>query len=206
MNYPLGRKDGDENSWRHYEGEDIEIFERDLPGAANAVYSKGQEIAAGMPLERCTTMNNNWGYNINSTDFKSVDEILTLLVKTASKDMNLLINVGPRADGSLPDESVEILKGMGVWMRRYGNESIKGTRGGFAPEEEWGVQTRKGNVIYLHILNPVGQLTLPYGKVASVTTFDGEKIKFRKTRDTVSFIVPERSEGEFDQIIKLTLK
>jgi len=189
-----------------FPGEDIEIFERDVPGANENGCCDGQEVAENLPLETCTTMNESWGYNINDHKYKSVEDVLTLLVRTASKDANLLINIGPRPDGTLPDEAMAILKGMGEWMRRYGNESIKGTRGGFAAEESWGVQTRKDNVIYVHILNPVDTLELPYTGVAKVTTFEGEPVKFSKTKTSVSFAVPARPSDTFDQIIKVVLK
>ncbi|MBK6781131.1 MAG: alpha-L-fucosidase [Gemmatimonadetes bacterium] len=66
-----------------------------------------QEIpppAGGRGLESCITMNRNWGYNSRDHDFKSVEQLVGMLVETASKGGNLLLNVGPKPDGSFPEE------------------------------------------------------------------------------------------------------
>ncbi|HTR19497.1 MAG TPA: alpha-L-fucosidase [Gemmatimonadales bacterium] len=70
----------------------------------------------GVDWESCITMNRNWGYNSHDHDFKSVPQLIGMLVETASKGGNLLLNVGPKADGSFPDESLERLEGMSRWM------------------------------------------------------------------------------------------
>src|ERR1051326_2726591 len=73
-----------------------------------------QEVPAtgwpGVDWESCITMNRNWGYNAKDRDFKPVPKLIGLLVETASKGGNLLLNVGPRGDGTFPEESVERLK------------------------------------------------------------------------------------------------
>jgi alpha-L-fucosidase len=83
-----------------------------------------QEVPAtgwpGVDWESCITMNRNWGYNSHDRDFKSVDRLIGLLVETASKGGNLLLNVGPKPDGTFPEESVERLRGIGRWMRVNG--------------------------------------------------------------------------------------
>jgi alpha-L-fucosidase len=70
----------------------------------------------GVDWESCITMNHNWGYNSHDRDFKSVAELVGLLVETASKGGNLLLNVGPKADGTFPEESVDRLQGLAKWM------------------------------------------------------------------------------------------
>jgi len=89
-----------------------------------------QEVPAtgwpGVDWESCITMNRNWGYNSHDHDFKSVAQLIGLLVETASKGGNLLLNVGPRSDGSFPEESVERLRSLGAWMAVNGT-AIHGT-------------------------------------------------------------------------------
>jgi alpha-L-fucosidase len=89
-----------------------------------------QEVPAtgwpGVDWESCITMNHNWGFNSHDRDFKSVDALVALLVETASKGGNLLLNVGPRPDGTFPDESTERLQALGRWMRVNG-DAIHGT-------------------------------------------------------------------------------
>ena len=95
-----------------------------------------QEVPAmgwpGVDWESCITMNRNWGYNAKDHDFKSVAQLIALLVETASKGGNLLLNVGPRADGSFPEESVERLRGIGAWMRVNGSAIYGSTASPFA--------------------------------------------------------------------------
>ena len=83
-----------------------------------------QEVPAtgwpGVDWESCITMNRNWGFNAKDHDFKSTAQLIGLLVETASKGGNLLLNVGPRADGTFPDEGVERLREIGTWMRVNG--------------------------------------------------------------------------------------
>jgi alpha-L-fucosidase len=84
---------------------------------------------AGLPgtdWESCITMNKNWGYNRADKNFKSVEALVGLLVDTASKGGNLLLNVGPTGEGLIPDESVARLEGIGRWMNVHA-EAIRGT-------------------------------------------------------------------------------
>ncbi len=133
-----------------YPGEDFQMFERDLPGENTAGLS-GQEISA-LPLETCETMNHHWGYAIEDNDYKSPEELVHYLVKAAGRNANLLLNIGPRPDGTLPDIAVERLREVGDWMSVYG-ETIYGTRGGDMPPQKWGVSTIKGDRLYIHILD-----------------------------------------------------
>lgn len=71
----------------------------------------------GVDWETCMTMNENWGYSKFDHNYKSVPTLVSLLVETASKGGNLLLNVGPMGDGRIPQESLDGLKGMGAWMR-----------------------------------------------------------------------------------------
>jgi alpha-L-fucosidase len=80
----------------------------------------------GVDWESCITMNRNWGYNRADHDFKPLPRLVVMLVETASKGGNLLLNVGPTGEGLVPAESVQRLQGMGRWMRVHG-EAIYGT-------------------------------------------------------------------------------
>lgn len=75
-------------------GENIQIFERDLPGENKAGYSGTSGISRHLPLESCETMNGMWGYKISDQNYKSVKELIHLLVRAAGKNANLLLNVG----------------------------------------------------------------------------------------------------------------
>lgn len=133
-----------------FPGEDIQIFERDLPGENRAGLS-GQDVSH-LPLETCETMNGMWGYKITDQNYKSTKTLIHYLVKAAGKNANLLMNVGPQPDGCLPEVAVRRLKEVGEWMNMYG-ETIYGTRGGIVAPHLWGVTTQKGNRLFVHILD-----------------------------------------------------
>lgn len=135
------------------QGEDIQIFERDVPGENKAGYSGNNGVSNTLPLETCQTMNGMWGYKIVDQNYKSSCELIRLLARTASKGANLLLNIGPQPDGNLPDAAIEKLHEMGEWLKTNG-EAIYETEG--IPYAEGGdsiVLTRKNDVTYIHILS-----------------------------------------------------
>ncbi|GIV60794.1 MAG: alpha-L-fucosidase [Rhodothermaceae bacterium] len=143
-----------------FPGEDIQIFERDLPGRNTTGFN-----AAGigrLPLETCETINHSWGYNRDDRNFKSVKELIHYLVRAAGHDANLLLNVGPMPEGTFQPEVVERLRAMGAWLRKHG-ETIYGTRGGPMAPQAWGVTTRTDRRVFVHVLqsDAPALLTLP---------------------------------------------
>lgn len=132
-----------------FPGEDIQIFERDLPGENTAGMS-GQAISH-LPLETCQTMNGMWGYKIMDQNYKDSRTLIHYLVRTAGMGANLLLNIGPQPNGELPATALERLKDMGQWLRNNG-ETIYATAAGDFPAQNWGTSTRKGNKLYVHIL------------------------------------------------------
>jgi alpha-L-fucosidase len=130
-------------------GEDFQMFERDLPGENKSGLSF-QKPSGALPLETCETTNGAWGYNITDRNYKSINQVVQLLVGAAGRDANLLLNVGPMPTGLIQSEFTDTLAGAGKWLQQYG-ESIYGTRGGPLAPQPWGVTTRKGKLIYLHL-------------------------------------------------------
>jgi alpha-L-fucosidase len=100
--------------------------------------------------ETCMTMNQHWGYNACDDDWKSSEELIHKLIDICSKGGNLLLNVGPTAEGEFPKESIERLRDMGAWMKVNG-EAIYGTTRGPFTYLTWGAATRKGDLLYLHV-------------------------------------------------------
>ena len=114
-----------------------------------------------VPWEANFTMNNNWGYCENDRHFKPASMLIRKLVECVSKGGNMLVNVGPDARGCFPPESRRILREMGEWMAVYG-ESIYGCGKANLPKPEYGRLTRKGDTLYVHILDaPVGYAAVP---------------------------------------------
>ena len=189
-----------------YAGEDFQMFERDLPGENKAGFSEGQEISV-LPLETCETMNKTWGYNIEDQHYKSSRTLIQLLVRAAGKNANLLMNIGPQPNGELPAVAVQRMKEMGEWMNQYG-ETIYGTRGGDVAPQAWGVSTRKGNRLFIHVLDwQETTLRLPLkAKVKKAVQFmDGTALTFRQDKEGVLLTFP-KVPTETDYVIELTLK
>ncbi len=183
-----------------FEGEDIQIFERDLPGEMTTGFAKEVAEVSPLPLETCQTMNGMWGYKVEDTNYKSAADIIRLLVNTSGKGANLLMNIGPQANGELPAVSLQRLKELGEWTAKYG-ETIYDTDAGDVKPQPWGVTTKRGDTQYIHVIaperlvpnehgNPILYLPLKQ-KVKSVTDFiTGEKIDFRKTSTGISITLP----------------
>lgn len=189
-----------------FEGEDIQIFERDLPGENTAGLS-GQEIGR-LPLETCQTMNGMWGYKITDLDYKSTKTLIHYLVRAAGRNGNLLLNIGPQPDGKLPATAVERLREMGEWLARYG-ESIYGTRGGDIPPHGWGVTTRKGDKLYVHVLDLQDDalyLQLAQRVKSARCLNNGERVKFDTLRGKGIVLNLEHVPEDTDRIIELTLR
>ena len=98
-------------------GEDFQLFERDLPGENTDGHS-GMDVSLTVPLETCQTMNKSWGYNISDKNYKSPEYFIDYLDRTNAKNANLLLNIGPRPDGTLPEEALDILKAIGEHRRQ----------------------------------------------------------------------------------------
>lgn len=175
-------------------GEDIQIFERDIPGQNTAGLS-GQEISV-LPLETCQTMNGMWGYKIVDQNYKSTKDLIRLLVGTSGKGANLLLNIGPQPSGELPETALSRLKEMGEWLDKYG-ESIYGTTAGDIQDVEWGTSTRKGEKLYLHVLKSnVREIVLPKNiKVKRAVCMNNkEKVAIKKSGKGIAVSVPKIDE------------
>ena len=187
-----------------YAGEDFQMFERDLPGENKAGFS-GQEVSA-LPLETCETMNGMWGYRIEDQNYKSTSTLIHLLVRAAGKNANLLMNIGPQPNGELPAIAVERMKEMGEWMQQYG-ETIYGTRQGDVSPHSWGVSTRKGNRLFIHILDwQDNRLYLPLkSKVKKAFKYaDKTPISFQQDKEGVLLKLNE-TPTDTDYVVELTL-
>ena len=188
-----------------FEGEDIQIFERDLPGENKAGLS-GQDIS-NLPLETCETMNGMWGYKITDQNYKSTKTLIHYLVKAAGKDANLLMNIGPQPDGCLPQVAVERLKEMGEWMQTYG-ETIYGTRGGCVAPHPWGVTTQKDDRLFVHILDLQDKalfLPLEGQKVKRAMDFASRQALKFKCVDGGIVLQLDEIPTEVDKVVELQL-
>ncbi|MCU0335482.1 MAG: alpha-L-fucosidase [Chitinophagaceae bacterium] len=191
-----------------FSGEDFQMFERDLPGENKAGFSYSKPTNS-MPLETCETMNNNWGYSVTDRNYKSVRQVIQWLAGAAGRNANLLLNVGPMPNGVIQPEFTDTLLAAGKWLQQYG-ASIYGTRGSGLPPQQWGVATRKGKTIYLHLLKQPEQdyLLLPYfnEQVASIKKMGTQQaLRFSKVPEGL-FVYHQYDGEQPDDVIEITLK
>jgi alpha-L-fucosidase len=188
-------------------GEDFQMFEQDLPGDNSAGFNQAG-VAAHLPLETCLTMNQSWGYNARDTKYKTPEQVIHALVGAAGRGANLLLNVGPRPDGTIGPEFTERLLAVGKWLASYG-QTVYGTRRGPIGPEAWGVSTVKAVEpldVYLHVLKPIESITLP----ARMDTFApmpfGKTglLELQKSDGGVRLRIPESARAPMDTIIVLT--
>ncbi len=107
--------------------------------------------------ELCYTMNDSWGYQHTDKDFKTPHMLLRTLCDCMSNGGNLLLDIGPKADGTIPQEEVDILKEFGRWIGKH-KEAVYGTRAGLPAEhfpDGYTTLNKGGDIVYLYIPNKV---------------------------------------------------
>ncbi|MBO7721321.1 MAG: alpha-L-fucosidase [Kiritimatiellae bacterium] len=191
--------------------EDIQLFERDLPGDnSDAGFSVNQPVARDRPVEQCDVIQNNvWGYRIGENRFRSADDVVAMLARAAANDANLLMNIGPDGSGMLPAKAVEVMEKVGEWMDKNG-ESIYGTSAGRIGLGKDIVSTRRGNVLYLHFLKPgVEKFAFKLsGEIESAACLaSGEKAGVERTPSGDVVVSISREKGcKFDKVVKIVVR
>ena len=149
----------------------------------------------GRAWETCMTLNGSWGFQKSDDDWKPPKTIVDNLATCARGGGNYLLNIGPKPDGSVPEESVRILEAVGKWLDRNGQAIYATERGNFS----WGTfsnYTRRGNTLYIHVYNWPGDTPaeewLSFYQPSSVIAIGGLQAKvlsarFLPTGTAVSF-------------------
>ncbi|WP_321474305.1 alpha-L-fucosidase [uncultured Paludibaculum sp.] len=178
------------------------------------VPATGFKDPSGKPIlwEACVTINNDsWGYNKYETDFKTDRDLIRMLVEVVSKGGNLLLNVGPKPDGTIQDEFITRLNAMGRWMK-VNQESIYGTTASpFERMSFFGRATTKGNKLYLHLfewpkdgtLRVAGLRNLVHS--ARLLADPMRKITAKRDGDDILLSLPGGAPDEIASVVELTL-
>ena len=130
----------------------------------------------GRAFEVNMTINGSWGYNATDLRWKSTRELIRNLSDIASKGGNYLLNVGPDAEGVIPEPEVERLKAIGRWLRTNGDAIYATEAGPYAQSPEWGRVTQKfkptgGTTLYVHVWDwpASGKILLSGVKVSALS-------------------------------------
>jgi alpha-L-fucosidase len=103
-----------------------------------------QNVPVAKPVynwwELCMTINNNWGFQHKDTNWKTPYEIIALFADVVSHGGNLLLDIGPREDGTIPEKQVEVLEELGVWNKKHA-KAVFGTKAGIAQGHFYGPTT-----------------------------------------------------------------
>lgn len=190
-----------------FPGEDFQMFEKDLPGANTAGFNT-TEIGA-LPIETCETINGAWGFNLQDARFKSTKDLVHYLVRAAGHNANFLLNIGPMPNGKIQPEFETRLREVGAWLAKNG-EAIYGTRGGPISPRGWGATTKKGNTVYVHILEWADDsLLIPSlpGKVtAARLVAGGQPVTFTETPQGLVFSIPKAARDPLGTVVAFDLK
>ena len=190
-------------------GEDFQMFEKDLPGENTTGYGTPEDQIGSLPLEVCETINGSWGFNLQDRKHKSNKELIHYLIKAAGYGSNFLLNVGPMPNGKIQSEHKASLKAIGKWLGKNGNTIYETRKGPFTPNENF-VSTQKGNIIYLHVLNPelkILQMNKLPSQVKSVKIFNSkESLNFRNDRYGFIVDIGNNQLDPIDTIIEIQIK
>jgi alpha-L-fucosidase len=161
------------------------------------------------PWESCmtTSKRDQWSWGGHADGVKSIETVMAMLIGCAGGDGNVLLNVGPMPSGEIAPEQVKLIKQMGAWLAKYG-ESIYGTRGGPFKPGVYGVSTRKGNTVYVHIRKWVeDSIKLPPipARVIGCRLLSAGKAKVAQTDTGIEIVVPESDRQPIDTVVALEL-
>jgi alpha-L-fucosidase len=167
----------------------------------------------GRDWEVCMTMNDTWGFKRDDQHWKSSGDLIRKLVDIVSKGGNFLLNVGPTAEGEIPQASVERLREVGAWMKVNG-EAIYATTASPFRRLPWGRCTTGrrdgGATLYLHVFDwpKDGKLVVPGLKsnaTAATLLAGGAALKVERTGNDITIAVPAAAPDTVVSVIKLEI-
>ena len=157
--------------------------------------------AEGRAWESCMTLNDSWGFNRGDDAWKTPKKIVTNLSECAGGGGNYLLNIGPKPDGSIPEETVAVLASVGKWLETNG-KGVYGTERGLFGWNSNANYTRRGKTLYIHQQYWPGHTpaaeAIPFFKPEVVIAIGGLQAKVKsarllKTGEAVSFAQDEFS-------------
>lgn len=168
--------------------------------------------------ELCMTINNSWGYQSKDTFYKTPFEVITIFADVISNGGNLLLDIGPKEDGSIPSEQIHVLKELGKWNKKHG-EAIFGTLPGLPHGHFYGPTTlsKDSTVLYLFLPGSTTGNVMIKGldnTINSIQIVGDEKIIDHKVVGKISWSrvpglvyidVPEKYKDPYMTVLKLKL-
>lgn len=167
------------------------------------------------PWETPGTIAHSWGYNGQETQWKSIGQIFSSLIGNVSLNGGYTLNIGPRADGSIPYESQTRLNEIGDWLKQYG-EAVYGNTGlNLKQQPDWGKLTYnpKKKALYAHIFNwPLDKLLRLTGiknTPKSIHLLNGEgsteELEFEQIGPILHISLPDKAPNPYDAVVQIEL-
>ena len=157
--------------------------------------------------ETCATTNDSWGYKRCDKNFKSPKTVIELLCAVCSKGANLLLNIGPMPDGSLPKEAVHIAETLGNWMHQNGEAIYDTEASPFTADFSFGWVTQKENNLYLLIKEPQNKIEI-FGianNVLCAESLSGVPVTVRREQNKLCLDLSDISFSDTVTVIRLCL-
>lgn len=168
--------------------------------------------------ELCMTINDNWGYQPQDQNWKTPYEIITIFVDAVANGGNLLLDIGPKEEGTIPDQEINVLKELGAWNKKNG-EAIFGTKAGLPAGHFYGPSTMSKDSTTLYLFVPaktVGTLMIKgldnkieditvVGNGAKLTPKVVGKISWSKVPGLVYIDLPENVQDKYMTVLKVKL-
>ncbi len=154
------------------------------------------------PWETCDVLAGSWGW-VPDAVMRSLRDCIHLIIKIVTGGGNLLLNVGPRSDGTIEERQVLRLKEIGDWLRKYG-ESVYDTKGGPLLNGSWGGTTWKENKLYIHVIDwQENEIIIPNlsSKIVEISTLTASDLFVEKQANIIRLNVPEEDKLALDTII-----
>lgn len=180
----------------------ILIVDRTVPGEFENYQTPERgipEVQLNHPWESCIPLGNDWGY-VAGDPYKSAAKVIHTLVEVVAKGGNLLLGIGPKPDGTLPEEVVNRLKKIGEWTRKNG-EAIYNTRNTpvYRDGNTWFTQSKDGKKVYAIVCLEEGK-SIPAKVIwkgnepkkgsRMMCLQNGKPVKWRKTANGIEVTVP----------------
>ena len=146
----------------------------------------------GVDWETCMTLNTTWGFNEHDHKWKTSKQLIRNLIDIASKGGNYLLNIGPKGDGSVPQETITSMTEIGKWMETNA-ESIRGTSASTVEKPGFdGRITTKGKSHYIHLYSRPenGTVTLPFPATKATLLAGGQSLEIKSGTAGVTIQLP----------------
>ena len=193
-----------------FDGEDFQMFERDLPGQNKTGFGTDASHITELPKEVCGTIAGSWGFDIKDRKQKSFKEVLSYLIKAAGFGSNLLLNVGPMPNGEIQDYQQDVLEKLGVWLSTFGGTIYGTSKGPIDPTDQYAITKLNAKTYYLHLLATdkdeihIPNLSL---KVKALVDFENKNtINYTITNQDLIVKIPENVKSKSTWVLTLKAK